>query len=176
MSSSAQQRGPAAWDKSESEMFFSVGQLIDFELEIAVVVRSDMSGKDLLDHRQQVMERAHRLESRCVWRTEDAACGSQDQCIFDISARNAAIEESSRQNAVIAADGSGGAGHAAVRFEHFANVFAFRDVGFHGRISALRFAQRRPVNLNGVAEVAQTAQERIDHGAVAEEVVPFVIS
>ena len=135
-----------------------------------------MGSKDLIDHRQQVMERAHGLECRCVWGTEDAACGGQDQCVFDIRERNAAIKESGRQNAVIAADGSGGAGHAAIRFEHFANVFAFGDVGFHGRISALRFTQRRPLDFNGVTEVAETAQECIDHGAVAEKVVPFVIS
>lgn len=122
------------------------------------------------------MERAHGLKLGCIWRTEDAACGGEDERVFDSSERNAAIKESRRQNAVIAADGTGGARHEAVRVQDLADVIVFRDVGFHGRISALRFAQGWSVDLNGVAEVAQAAQERIDHGAVAEEVVPFVIT
>jgi hypothetical protein len=162
--------------EGESEGLFFLQRLIDFELEIAEVIGSDEKGKDFINDRQQVMERADGLEPGCIWRTEDAACGGQDQGVFDSRERNAAIIKRSRQNAVIAAEDSGGSGHAAIGFQDFADVIALREFGLHGRISALRFTQRRPVDLNGVAEVAETAQERIDHGAVAEEVVPFVIT
>ena len=40
----------------------------------------------------------------------------------------------------------------------------------------MRLPQRRPVDFNGVAEVAEAAEQGVDHGAVAEKVVPFVIS
>src|SRR5204862_6780464 len=43
------------------------------------------------------------------------------------------------------------------------------------RISPLRIAQRRPLDVNGVTEVAETAQERFGHGPVAQEVGPLVI-
>ena len=101
MASSAQQRVTSGWGKGESESLFSVQLLIDLELEIAVVVGSDVGSKDLIDHRRQVMERAHRLKSGCMRTTENAACGGQDQSVFDISERNAAIEESRRQNVTV---------------------------------------------------------------------------
>src|SRR5271166_6777849 len=41
--------------------------------------------------------------------------------------------------------------------------------------SALRVAQRRAVDANGVAEVAQPAQQRVHHGLIAQEVAPLVI-
>ena len=41
--------------------------------------------------------------------------------------------------------------------------------------SALRLAQRGAIDVHGVAVMAETAQERLDHVAIAEEVGPFVI-
>ncbi len=42
--------------------------------------------------------------------------------------------------------------------------------------SALRIAQGWSVDADGVAVMPDTAQERFDHIAIAEEVGPFVIS
>ena len=42
--------------------------------------------------------------------------------------------------------------------------------------SALGIAQRRFVDAYGVAVMADAAQQRIDHGGVAEEVAPFVMA
>jgi len=39
----------------------------------------------------------------------------------------------------------------------------------------LRIAQRRALNVNGVTEVAEAAQERFGHGPIAQEVGPLVI-
>src|SRR5664279_5737728 len=41
--------------------------------------------------------------------------------------------------------------------------------------SALRVAQRRAVDADGVAEVAQSTQQRVYHGLIAQEVAPLVI-
>src|SRR6266702_236885 len=42
--------------------------------------------------------------------------------------------------------------------------------------SALRIAQRWSIDAYGVAVMADATQQRIDHGGVAEEVAPFVIT
>src|ERR1035437_1526587 len=42
--------------------------------------------------------------------------------------------------------------------------------------SALRIAQRWSIDAYGVAVMTDAAQQRIDHGRVAEEVSPFVIT
>src|ERR1035438_1944068 len=42
--------------------------------------------------------------------------------------------------------------------------------------SALRIAQRGSIDAYGVAVMADAAQQRIDHGGVAEEIAPFVIT
>jgi hypothetical protein len=42
--------------------------------------------------------------------------------------------------------------------------------------SALRITQRWSVDLYGVAVMANTAQQRIDHGRISQEVTPCLIS
>ena len=42
--------------------------------------------------------------------------------------------------------------------------------------SALRIAQGWSIDLYGVAVMADAAQQRVDHGRVAEEVAPFAIA
>ena len=68
--------------KTESEGW-SIPGLIDFELEIAVVVLADGNGKHLIDDGQQVVERTHRLQRRRIGRTNDAPGGGEDECILD---------------------------------------------------------------------------------------------
>ncbi len=42
-------------------------------------------------------------------------------------------------------------------------------------ISPLRIAQRRALNVDGVTEMAEAAQERFGHRPIAQEVGPLVI-
>jgi hypothetical protein len=71
--------------------------LIDFELEIAIVVLADADRTYFIDERHHVVKRAHGLEHGRLGRTEDAPGSSQDQRIFDGEQRDITIIESSRE-------------------------------------------------------------------------------
>src|SRR5215469_7011978 len=57
--------------------------------------------------------------------------------------------------------------------------YASRTLRTYSRLSsissALRIAQRRPLDLHRVTLMPQSAQQRFHHRLVAEEVMPFVV-
>ena len=56
---------------------------VDVKLKVAEVVLIDAKLKNLVDHRQQVMQRPNGLERKGIGGAEDATRGGQDQCVFD---------------------------------------------------------------------------------------------
>ena len=124
------------------------------------------------------MERADGLKGPAVRGTEDAPRGRQKEGVFHNEGRYAAIVKIRGEETIVVSDNASGAGCTAVRFQNPADIILFSDL--HDLLwedsSALRLPQGRPIDFNGVAEVAEAAEQRVDHGAVTEEVVPFVIS
>ena len=109
------------------------GQLLleetfDFELDIAEVILADVEFQHFIDDRQQVVERAYRLQQRRIGRPDDAAAACQDQGIFNGKQRNAAIVESGSEAAVVRADDAGDTRRLSIGVEKPADVFVFGDI------------------------------------------------
>ena len=98
------------------------------ELEIAEVILADVELKDLVDNRQQVIERPNRLERNGVGRSEDTARCGQEDGVFDGSERAAAIIKGGREETIIATDNAGGSRCAAIGVKHLADVILFGDL------------------------------------------------
>jgi hypothetical protein len=128
-SSAPKARGECGGDESGSVIV--VQCLMDFELEVAVVILADADFKDFIDDRQHVMERADRLKRGRVRRAEDAPGSSQSQCILDGKQRDTTIIESGGEQAVVAAEHAGASRHVAIRIEKLADVILFCQVRFH---------------------------------------------
>ena len=105
--------------------------MIDFELEVTVIILADADLKHFINDRQYVIQRAHGLERRGIQRTDDATRGSKDECIFDDDQRNAAIIKSCGEESIIAAEGAGGSGRMAIRIENVADVILLVGLFFH---------------------------------------------
>ena len=72
--------------------------------------------------------------------------------------------------------GSGSPRRLAIGAENGAEVlFAVDRQSMHISSSTLRIAQRRTFDVDGVAVVAEPAEQRFDHGLIAKEVVPLII-
>ena len=126
-----------------------------------------------LNEAAEVVQGANRQQRGIVRIAIQAANGAENKSVFDDVERNAALVKSGGQEAVLAMDEAGGCRCLAVSGEHAPDVMVLGDV--HNRGSALRIAQRRTIDIDGVAVMAETAQERIHHVAIAEEVGPFVV-
>ena len=131
-SSAPKARGDVAGN-DESRSLIVVQCLIDFELEVAVVVLTDAEGKDLIDDRHHVVKRAHRLEYGRIGRTDDAPRSGQNERIFDGRQRDATIIESCGQETIVAADKACRSRHAAVGIQNLADVIVFREGLLHDR-------------------------------------------
>ena len=78
--------------------------MIDFELEIAVVILADRDRTHFIDKRHDVMKRAHGLEDGRIGRTDKAPGSSEEQRVFDGEERDATIIESRREKPIVTAD------------------------------------------------------------------------
>ena len=155
----------------------------DFVPEVFEVSKVGRSGFGMsldIDHfvneGAEVIQGSHWREREIVWIAIQAANGAENESVFDDIERDMALVKSSGQEAVLPMDATGGCRCLAVSREHLADVIVLGD-GLHLKAaSGLRVPQRRTIDVDGVAVVAEAAQERLDHVAIAEEVGPFVVS
>ena len=132
---------------------------IDVEPEVAEVILADVELKNLVDDRQQVIQRPNRLERNSVGRAEETAGCGQDQGVFDGRDRDAAIIKHGRKETIIAADRAGRSRRSSIGVEDLADVILFGDLhDFLARVSALGLPQRGSINANRVAVVAQSTE------------------
>ena len=118
---------------------------------------------------------AYRREAAHYCR-ERAAGGSEQQGVLDGNQGHATFIKLGRQEAIGTVDGSGSPRRPAIGAENGADVlFAVDRQSMHVSSSTLRIAQRRTFDVDGVAVVAEPAEQSFDHGLSAKEVVPLII-
>ena len=142
------------------------------------ILFTDFHFQYFFDDRLEVGQRAHGGERRGVCRPDHAANRGKYQSIFDLLQGNTASIELDSQQAIRPAQMAACSWRRAVSIEDQAHVFFSAGWRFvHGAVSsALRIAQRGPIDAQRVTVVANAAQQRFDHGGVAEEATPFVVA
>ena len=101
---------------------------VETKAEVTEIVLADVELADLVDNRDQVVERANGMEDRGIRMAEDTAGSSQDEGVFHDEHRHAAIVESRRKKTIVAADNASSSGRTAIRFENPADIILFGDL------------------------------------------------
>ena len=107
---------------SRRDVVFVLLGLVETKAEVAEIVLTDVEAADLVNNRDQIVERANGLKRGGVRMAEDTARGSQDEGVFHDEHGHAAIVKSRRKEAIVAADNASGSGRKAIRFENPADI------------------------------------------------------
>ena len=94
----------------------------DFPLEIIRVTILQWGGHYFLDHRNEVMERTHRREWRCIRGAQAATDGSQQKSFLDDTKRHSSTVKLQSQTSVLAAHAAKGPWCVAIEFQDLINV------------------------------------------------------
>jgi hypothetical protein len=136
--------------------------LIEFPLEVAQIGGVWWMQADLFEERKDVVEVSDGVERGGVLGAEGAAYGGEEEGGVDLFEGDAAVVEGRGEAPVFLPGASDGSRGAPVVVEGGADV----AVAVHECWSALGVAQGRAVDREGVAVVAEPAQEGIEHGLV----------
>ena len=158
-------------------VFFSLGP-IETKAKITKIVLTDVEAADLVDNGNQVVERADGLKRGGIRPTEDAARGSQEERVFHDGGRHAAIVKIRRKETIVEADHASDSGRPAIGFENPADIILPGDFHDSASRAVQPWGSRRggPSTLMVWQKWRRRLSKRVDHGPVAEKVVPLVIS
>ena len=143
--------------------------LLEFGFEVVGVEVGQGGEQKFLDDGQEVVERAHRRQGSEVGSAQLTAGGGQQERVFDGEQRNPPSLEVSGQAPVFPAHSAQSSRSVAIHLQNLTNVQFKIRAGESHRSLPLRFAQGGAVDGDGVAKVAQSPEQRLDHAGIAQE-------
>jgi hypothetical protein len=143
-------------------------ELIADVLEVAGI---DVAREYFFDNRQEVSERSNYGQWRGIVRARKTADSGQSECVLDGGKRQPTLVKLFSEQTVGTACNATGARSRTISCEQPADILVL----VHEPGSALRIAERWPIDGYGMAVMPHAAEQCFHHRFVAEKVLPLVI-